>query len=489
VSALVARFARLCETQPTRKLIHLPADTRSVEARTIWDQHLVYADAFRSFGLKPGHLVLLAVGNRAPVVPLLLAARACGMAAAAVDAGTTGAELTGLVQQFGAAAVVGAIGELPSLGIPAALPDRLALVSPQGTPPSSYPDIALLKITSGSTGRPKASMSTDTQLVADSEQILQGMAIGPDDTQIAVIPLSHAYGTSVILVPLLLQGTPMVLRESFVPQQLPADALEHGARVFAGVPYMFEYFLSHPPAEGWPVTLQTLISAGARLPGETVRAFAAAFGVKIHTFYGASESGGISYDASDAIDEGETVGTPLPGVTVSLRPDEEAAEGGPRVHVRSAGVACGYAGESSDAFCEGGFLTGDYGRLDEQGRLRLTGRASTFINVAGRKVQPAEVEDVLRQMPGVRDVRVLGAPDPQRGEQVVACLAVDPADAASVTALAVRRFCSSRLAAFKIPRTVICVDRIPLTARGKTDRRALEALVRGRNAGITEQLC
>jgi long-chain acyl-CoA synthetase len=489
VSALAARFARLCETQPNRKLIHLPADDRSVEARAIWDEHLAYADAFRVSGLRPGQLVLLAVGNRAPVVPLLLAARRCGVAAAAIDAGTPAAELVGLAEQFGAAAVVAPIGELPPLGTPAALLHDLAIVPHGHDHPPAYAGIALLKVTSGSTGRPKATLNTDAQLIADSEQIVQGMGIGPDDTQMAVIPLSHAYGTSVILVPLLLQGTPMVLRESFVPPQLPDDASRYGARVLAGVPYMFEYFLSHPPAGGWPATLRTVISAGARLPGETIHAFAAAFGVKIHTFYGASESGGITYDATDALEEVETVGTPLPGVTVTLRPDEDIPDAGRRVHVHSAGVACGYAGEASEAFCDGGFLTGDYGRWDDEGRLRLTGRASTFINVAGKKVQPMEVEDVLRQMPGVRDVRVLGAPDPQRGEQVVACLVVDPPMGPAVTTLAVRRFCSSRLAAFKIPRTVIGLDAIPLTARGKTDRRALDALVRARTAGITEQLC
>jgi acyl-CoA synthetase (AMP-forming)/AMP-acid ligase II len=109
--------------------------------------------------------------------------------------------------------------------------------------------------------------------------------------------------------------------------------------------------------------------------------------------------------------------------------------------------------------------------------------------VAGRKVQPSEIEDVLRQMPGVADVRVLGAADAQRGEQVVACLVPGGPDADSVSTLAVRRFCSSRLAPFKIPRTVIVLDAIPLTARGKTDRRALEARVRATIEGIPEQMC
>ena len=99
------------------------------------------------------------------------------------------------------------------------------------------------------------------------------------------------------------------------------------------------------------------------------------------------------------------------------------------------------------------------------------------MNVAGKKVQPDEVELVLRAMPGVIDVRVVAAPDARRGQQIVACIV---ARGSGVTALAVRRFCAARLAPFKIPRTVVFLDAIPLTARGKTDRAALDAVVRAR---------
>jgi long-chain acyl-CoA synthetase len=366
------------------------------------------------------------------------------------------------------------------------MPDGLELVT-RDRDSSRYSGVAVLKLTSGSTGLPKATCTSEPQLVVDSRQIVAGMGIAPDDIQIAEVPLSHAYGFSVILVPLMLQGTAMVLRESFVPHQLHADVEAFRATTFPGVPFMFEYFLANPPAEGWPQGLHRLISAGARLPMTTVRRFFEQFGVKIHSFYGASESGGISYDAGNTVDDDETVGHPLPGVTITFRHEETAPSGSGRVHVRSRAVSIGYLGESDGEFCDGGFLTGDCGALDARGRLRLTGRVSTFINVAGRKVHPVEVEDVLRQMPGVRDVRVVAAADPQRGEQVVACIAVDPTS--DVTTLAVRRFCSARLAPHKIPRAVVFLDAIPLTARGKTDRRALDEAIRARIEGIPEQLC
>ena len=490
MSALVSAFASVHGADPNRPLIHLPADNRSLTADDIWRAHLRYADGLRSEGLVNGQLVLLAVGNHPSIVALLLAARTLELAVLAVDVGTTGPEIAELIERFKAAAIVTtSIAPLELGHRRSPLGDDLAVAVCDASTPGHYEGTSILKLTSGSTGLPKAAVTNDAQLIADSRQIVAAMGIGPDDTQIAVIPLSHAYGLSVILVPLIIQGTAIILRESFVPHQLPADARAFGGRTFAGVPFMFDYFLAHPPADGWPEGLHRLISAGARLPRDTVRTFFERFGLKIHTFYGASESGGISFDGGDELGAGDTVGRPLPGVTITFRADEHTASGVGRVHIRSAGVATGYVGGPSEEFCDEGFLTGDYGAFDGDGQLTLTGRVSSFINVAGKKVQPAEVEDVLRQMPGVRDARVIARPDPQRGEQVVACLVVDPAGADTVNTLTVRRFCSARLAAFKIPRTIVMLDAIPLTARGKTDRRALEEAIRLRIEGFPEQLC
>jgi len=445
----------------------------------------------RSCGVDAGDLVVIAVGNRPSYAALFLAVRELNAAALVADGGTPAIEIQHLCARFGAAAAIVTLDHASSLGaLKATLSDGLVVIAPvfSAERRSTYHGTALLKLTSGSTGLPKAAKTTDVQLIADTEHIVAAMGIGPDDTQIAAIPLSHAYGTSVVLIPMLLQGTPIVLRESFVPHQLPADARNHDARVFAGVPFMFDYFLANPPAEGWPSSLRTLVSAGARLTPSTIQDFVNRFGLRIHSFYGTTESGGIAYDSAQTIDSLDTVGYPLPGVTITFRDDDGAVASSGRVHVSSSGVADGYVDEADSDFRDGGFLTGDYGTLDSDGRVRLTGRASTFINVAGKKVQPSEVEDVLREMPGVSDVRVVAATDPHRGEQVVACIVADR-HGPDPTVLAVRRFCSARLSPYKIPRMVIRFDVLPLTARGKVDRRAIDDAVRAAMAGFPEQLC
>jgi acyl-CoA synthetase (AMP-forming)/AMP-acid ligase II len=243
---------------------------------------------------------------------------------------------------------------------------------------------------------------------------------------------------------------------------------------------MFNYFVANPPEDGWPSCLQLLISAGARLDPKTVDDFRARFGIKIHSFYGASETGGIAYDAGNAPSRDGDVGTLMPRVTVSMRPDAGAPPGSGRILVRSTSVASGYLGgpdEEEDSFIDGGFLTGDYGFVDESGRLTLSGRASVAVNVAGRKVHPAEVERVLRSMTGIDDVCVMAAPDRRRGQQIVACVATEK----NLSAMEVRQFCAASLAAYKVPRVIIFLRSFPTTARGKIDRatllaRALEQL-------------
>jgi acyl-CoA synthetase (AMP-forming)/AMP-acid ligase II len=482
VSELLARFADLRRDDPARPLVHLPDLGTVLSADAIWNAHLRYADSLTQLGVAPGELVVSAVGNTAGSVALLLACRALGVAVMPVDAGATPTEIRRLAERFEAAVVV--------------TPDFMTVAE---WTRRQYPGAAVLKLTSGSTGAPKAALTTEAQLVGDATHIIAAMGIRPSDTQIAAIPVSHSYGLGNLMLPLLLQGTAFVLRGAFVPHQLQADARRYDVRVFPGVPFMFEYFLTNHPPDGWPPSLQLLISAGAPLAPSTTRAFHEQYGVKIHSFYGATETGGITYDESEDPDTGGAIGRAMPGVRITLRPEEQSADISPReqsadvsrgeqsaigsrqeggrIHVRSAAVSSGYSDGDRDGFIDGGFLTGDYGALDDCQRLTLLGRVSSFVNVAGRKVQPDEVERVLRAMPGVRDVRVVAAPDTRRGQQIVACVVVN---GGNVTALAIRRFCAARLAPYKIPRSVVFLDTIPLTPRGKTDRAALDDLVRAR---------
>jgi acyl-CoA synthetase (AMP-forming)/AMP-acid ligase II len=480
MSEIVERFSRMCRNAPGRCLVHLPAARVSLTTAHIRAAYLGQRTRLDALGLGSDNLLVCAAGNHAAVLPLWLACRSLSVALMPIDGGTPAVEVAALARRFGATVAIvreQAPGAEALVDLePFAEGLVVARIAGSEPAPHLYGGAAALKLTSGSTGLPKATFTTESQLVLDALHIAEAMDIRPHDCQIAAIPISHAYGIGSLVLPLLLQGTAFVLRDGFVPHQFHSDASTYGVRVFPGVPFMFEHFVGHLPRDHWPGTVETLISAGARLEPSTAHGFHSTFGIKIHSFYGTSETGGISYDDSQEFTGDMTVGRAIPGVRITLQPEEGAPPGGGRVHVAGEAVSSGYVGErpDHDAFTGDGFLTGDFGVFDAQQRLTLTGRASSFINVAGRKVQPDEVEQVLRTMPGIIDVRVLGAPDATRGQQIVACIVTSRRDA---NVLAVRQFCAGRLASHKIPRTVVRLEQIPLTERGKTDRAALELLV------------
>jgi acyl-coenzyme A synthetase/AMP-(fatty) acid ligase len=274
-----------------------------------------------------------------------------------------------------------------------------------------------------------------------------------------------------------------VLQQAFNPLQFVQDVSETGATVFPGVPFMFDRLKSSGEIDRLPSSLRLLITAGARIDVETVLWFRTRLDRKVHSFYGSSETGGITYDDSDSVSDPLNVGRALPETTVTVRDPEPGAAHG-RVFVSGGAVASRYANVDSHdsllAFTDGGFLTSDVGRLDGDGCLVLTGRVSGLVNVAGRKVDPAEVERTLLQLPGIADARVFGMACDMRGQQVVAF--VVRADV-TLTPLAIRQHCAATISTHKIPRRFVFVDRFPVDARGKIDRRALQSLASSADEG------
>jgi long-chain acyl-CoA synthetase len=457
-SAIVEAFSRLHRDEPNRHLICLPSSHVVLTAVDIAENADRIRVALAAAAVGQDRLVLSRVGNVPLAFAVLLACRAHTCALLSVDKGTPDAEVAALAEQFDAAALIAGDG-------------RLCIPRHQ-TRHTSYRDVAVLKLTSGSSGRPRATRTPEAALISDGRTLIAAMDIRPHDVQIAAIPLSHSYGIGNLVMPLLLQGTAICLRDAFVPQRLHDDADEFQARHLPGAPFMFEHLVRHPPLEGWPRSLTGLVSAGAPLDPNVANRFREAFGVKIYPFYGTSETGGIAYDASDGPATEGFVGRALPGVDITLREADDQPGG--RVHVRSSAVSAGYANEAEDeAFVDGGFLTSDLAILDADGGLTLRGRISSFVNVAGRKVQPEEVERTLRAFPGIVDARVLGVEDSHRGEKLVACLVLS---GECPSLLELRSFCGHRLATYKIPRAFVVLDHIPLTARGKTDRERLRAV-------------
>jgi long-chain acyl-CoA synthetase len=310
-------------------------------------------------------------------------------------------------------------------------------------------------------------------MVNDGRHVAEAMGIEPQDINLGLIPLSHSYGLGNLAMPLLLQGTTLALRTGFLPSRFVADVEQTRATVFPGVPFMFQHFQEHAFEGPLPRSLRLLLTAGAPIPPATVSYFKQQLGLKIHSFYGSSETGGITYDASQELSEPLSVGRPMPETSVTLRDG--------RVFVRGNAVSArGYlegprSGEGESRFTAGGFLTSDMGRFDDSGRLFLTGRVSSLVNVAGRKVDPLEIEAVLREMGEVAEARVVGVPCERRGQKILACV-VPRGPGLSLVAL--RRHCAQKLSAYKIPHEFVILEALPVDGRGKLDWETLRSFSR-----------
>lgn len=320
-----------------------------------------------------------------------------------------------------------------------------------------------LKLTSGSTGAPRALAFTDTQLLADGRQVCDAMGIRGTDLNYGLIPFGHSYGLGNLILPLLARGTAIVCGSTALPQAVAAEIEQWQPTVFPSVPAVLRALAGADIPAARLQSLRTVISAGSPLPPETAWAFQARFGRRIHNFYGSSETGGIAYDRSGAATlAGRSVGRPLRGVRLTF------GRGG-RFTVESAAVATiGRPLRRGASGC-GRHRPADLGRRAANGELVLVGRAGRMLKLAGRRLDPAEVERALRLIPGVREA--LAAPHPSRPETLAAVVAT------ALTPAAVRAALLPALAAWKIPRRIVVIPEFPLTPRGKPDSRRLRELL------------
>lgn len=400
-------------------------------------------------GIQPGDAIALQLPNSTDFVASVLAALELRLVLTPIDRDAPEHEVGTILKHFSLR------GLIDKGGISTRATARPALPS----------EARLMKLTSGSTGRPKGIVTSEANLEADCRNICLTMDIRPGDRNLGAIPFSHSYGFSNLVTPLLIQGTPIVMSNDYMPHSIIDLANRHACTVVPGIPMVFEHLTV---VDGDFQTVRTFLSAGAPLPASTSRRFRERFGIPIHTFFGCSECGGITYDREGAAVERGTVGTAMDGVSLKI---DCATQ---RLQICSAAVALGYLHDAAtfQPFENASFLSDDLVEQNAEGEYIITGRASDLINTAGKKVNPREVEQIILQMDGVRQAKVYGAPAGARGEVVAAAVVASP----DVTREQIREFCRTRLSSHKVPRIVKLIESIPVDERGKVKRAALAEL-------------
>jgi acyl-coenzyme A synthetase/AMP-(fatty) acid ligase len=315
-----------------------------------------------------------------------------------------------------------------------------------------------LKLTSATTGPARAVMFTAEQLPADAENIVATMGLRSDWPNLGAISLAHSYGFSNLVLPLLLHGIPLALVASPLPEIVRHAAENFNGLTLAAVPALWRTWHE---TNAIPTTTRLAISAGAPLPAALERDIFRARGLKIHNFYGSSECGGIAYDAAEIPRADDAcVGSPMRNVALDCD-----ASGCLRVTSRAVGQGCWPVAD--DALGAGVFQTSDLAEFRE-GQVFLHGRVTDQINVAGRKISPAAIEQILAAHSAIRECIVFGVPgnDADRNEMIVACVVARE----KISGAELKQFLLARLPAWQVPREWRFVDSLAANERGKISR-------------------
>jgi o-succinylbenzoate---CoA ligase len=374
-------------------------------------------------------LLAVLVERATPRLVELLAAAldGSGPAIAPLDAGLPPARLAGLIDALG----------------PDSVQDTEGVTSARSGPHEGVAEgTAVVVSTSGSTGVPKGVELSAAALRHSARASLDRVGARPGERWLCCLPVSHVAGLAV-LVRSLVSGTEPVLAERADAGTVAACGCAHVSLV----PTQLQRLLAGGPAplDGF----SSVLLGGAAAPSGLLDAARGA-GVPVVTTYGMTETcGGCVYD-----------GVPLDSVRAEVRDDG-------RIWISGPVLFTGYL-RGPRAPADGWFRTGDLGVRDGAGRLRVRGRADDVINTGGHKVVPGEIAAALQSCPGVRDVAVVGQPDPEWGERVVAVVVpADPADPPTPELL--RRHVRKRLPRYAIPSRVVMVDAVPMLSSGKYD--------------------
>jgi fatty-acyl-CoA synthase len=342
-------------------------------------------------------------------------------------------------------------------------------------------DVINMQYTSGTTGFPKGVQLTHTNIVKNAFYIGECMRLGPEDRVCIPVPFFHCFGCVLGTLNTVTHEGTMVPVESFDAEKVLQAVDQEQCTALLGVPTMFIAELEHPDFEHYDTSsLRTGIMAGSPCPMEVMKKVVDVMGAsEITIAYGQTESSPVITQTrtDDPLElRVSSVGRKLPDVEVRIVSMETEEEAGPEeqgeLWTRGYHVMRGYYNmeeKTSEVIDDEGWLhTGDLAVMDEDGYVRITGRAKDMIIRGGENIYPREIEEFLYTHPKIRDVQVIGVPDERYGEEVMAWVILHPGHEATGEDL--RAFCDGKIAHYKVPRYWHFVDSFPMTVTGKIQK-------------------
>ncbi|HUK39785.1 MAG TPA: long-chain fatty acid--CoA ligase [Candidatus Acidoferrales bacterium] len=338
---------------------------------------------------------------------------------------------------------------------------------------------AAILYTSGTTGKPKGVLLSHGNLVFNVRSTIQYTRMSDADRLICYLPLFHCFGQNFIMNAAVSSGATLILHERFQPDEILESIKSNRVSMFFGVPVVYSRLLSIPKIEEYFRDVRYCFTAAASMPTSIARLWREKVGKIIYEGYGLTETSPFAAYNHDSFYRDGSIGTPVANVEMKIIDAEgRALPGGEigEIAIKGPNVMQGYFGrpkETAEAMRGGWFLTGDIGKMDDDGYFYLVDRSKDMINVSGFKVWPREVEEVLLQHPGLAEVAVVGIPDFETGEAVKAFAVLKPGE--SMTEQELIDFGRSRMAVYKAPRFVEFIDALPKNPTGKVLKRELRA--------------
>ncbi|HXZ06137.1 MAG TPA: AMP-binding protein, partial [Ktedonobacteraceae bacterium] len=349
-------------------------------------------------------------------------------------------------------------------------------------------DIAFLTYTSGTTGRPKGAMNTHANVVFNATCYQQWMQLDNNDVVIGVAPFFHITGLIAHLAVAALVGMPIIIFHRFEPaEMLRLIEKWHGSFTVAAIT-VYIALLNHRDIRTRNLSsFRKAYSGGAPVSPAIVENFEKITSTYIHNIYGLTETTSPSHAVPlgarapiDPVSGALSVGIPIPNTICRVIDVANGQDLPPgmigELITKGPEIVAGYwekPEETAHAIRDDYLFTGDVAKMDEEGWFYLVDRKKDMIIASGFKVWPREVEDVLYQHPAVREAGVVGAPDPYRGETVIAYVALKSEFEGTVTPEGLINFCKQRLANYKYPRQIEILEELPKTPSGKFLRREL----------------
>lgn len=351
---------------------------------------------------------------------------------------------------------------------------------PDGAKPE---DLAVLQYTGGTTGTPKAAMLTHSSLLSNARQTVAWMpklTLG-EETMMAVLPLFHVYGMTLVMNSAILLGARVILMPNWIPGQVFEAIKKYHPSIFPGVPTLYIAFVNDERSRSYDVSsIEWCFSGGAPLPLEVKRDFEALTHGHLFEGYGLSEASPVvSAQPYDGRGEPGSIGLPLPDTDVRIVDSETGrivpmGESGELV-VRGPQVMKGYwqrDEETADVLKDGWLYTGDIARMDDRGWFFIVDRKKDLIITGGENVYPREIEEVLYEHPKVKEAAVVGVPHPFGGEVAKAFIVLREGETSTKGEIV--KFASERLAKHKVPRAVEFAESLPKSSKGTILRRVLQ---------------